>query len=359
VAEIYDPLPALIDFSGRTRFANLSSDVVHETKRRIIDGIGCALGALDDERLRERHAFLTRRAVSYDGAGLAIGGPDPIALVDAAFLNSTMIRWLDYNDTYLAKEPSHPSDNIGVLLALAGSRRLSGADLIAATAIAYDAQCRLCEAASLRSHGFDHTNYILISSALGVGRMLGLGAEAMYDIVAFALNSHVALRQAREGSYLSEQKNMAAGDAVRAVAWSLEKVMAGSHGPAEIVTGKHGLVQQLSGPLDPTAFDGLGEHYYITNTYIKKYPVEYHGQTIVEHALAAREALSLDGKADALKAIDVQGYEAQTTIIADATKRRPGTKETADHSLFYVFAAPLIEGEMTFEQYRPELLNDC
>jgi 2-methylcitrate dehydratase len=268
-----------------------------------------------------------------------------------------MTRWLDYNDTYLAKEPAHPSDNIGGLLAMSGATRVTGRDLIAAIVLAYDVQCRFTEAASLRSHGWDHVNYILVGQALAGAKLLGFDAAQMYNAVALSLSSHAAMRQAREGTYLSEQKNMAAADAVRGAMWALEKVQGGMTGPAEIVEGKHGLVAQMTGELEASAFDGLGEHFLLADTYIKKYPMEYHGQTVIEHALAIREQLGAPRLSD-VREVVLSGYEAQRTIIGDDSKRRPSTKETADHSVYFAFAAPLLEGKMTLEQYRPEMLTN-
>jgi 2-methylcitrate dehydratase len=268
-----------------------------------------------------------------------------------------MTRWLDFNDTYLAKEPAHPSDNFGLLFALSGVREFTGKDLITAAVLAYDIQCRFCEAASVRARGWDHVNYILVSAALAGAKLLGFDKEQMYNAVALAITSHAAVRQPRQGSYLSEQKNMAAGDAVRGAAWALEKVLSGADGPAEIIDGKHGFVNQISGPLDEAAFKDLGEHFMLADTYIKQFPMEYHGQTIVEHALAIRDELGAP-PLNQVEELVIRGYEAQRTIIGDESKRRPATKETADHSLYYAFAAPFLEGKLTLDQYRPEMLRN-
>jgi 2-methylcitrate dehydratase len=356
VSETYNPLQQLIDFASSLRFEDLPDSVVHDTKARAVDSIATALGATEDPRLRERWTYLSRRPIAYDAGGFAYGVEAKLSLCDAAFLNSTMTRWLDFNDTYLAKEPAHPSDNFGPLFALSGSKRLTGSDVVLGAVIAYDVQCRLCEAASLRSHGWDHVNYILISAALAGARLLGFDKRQMYNAVALSLSSHAAMRQAREGSYLSEQKNMAAADAVRGAMWALEKVQAGADGPAEIIEGKHGLVAQMSGELDAAAFKDLGSHFLISDTYIKPVPMEYHGQTVVEHALAIREKLGAPKLSD-VEEVVISGYEAQRTIIGDESKRRPTTKETADHSLFYAFAAPLQEGKLTLHEYRDELLH--
>ena len=354
--ETYNPLPQLIDFAASLRYEDLPASVVHDAKVRAVDSLATALGALEDDRLRERWTYVSKRPIAYEAGGWAYGVDAKLSLPDAAFLNSTMTRWLDFNDTYLAKEPAHPSDNFGPLFALSGSRRLSGRDLILGAVIAYDVQCRLCEAASLRSHGWDHVNYILISAALAGARLLGFDERQMYNAVALSLSSHAAMRQAREGSYLSEQKNMAAADAARGAVWALEKVLAGADGPAEIIEGKHGLVAQMSGELDAAAFADLSSHFLLSDTYIKPVPMEYHGQTIVEHALAIREKLGAPPLSDIEKVV-ITGYEAQRTIIGDDSKRRPATKETADHSLYYAFAAPFQEGKLTLREYRDELLR--
>ena len=147
----YNPLPQFIDFAAGLRYEDLPANVVHETKRRAIDAIACAMGGLSDPRLRERWSYLSKRPVAYAAGGFAYGVSQKLSLSDASFLNSTMTRWLDFNDTYLAKEPAHPSDNFGPLLALSGAVEFSGRDLIAAAAVAYDVQCRFTEAASLRA----------------------------------------------------------------------------------------------------------------------------------------------------------------------------------------------------------------
>jgi 2-methylcitrate dehydratase len=354
--DTYNPLPRLIEFAASLRYQDLPENVVHETKRRVIDSLATAFGALADPRVVQRWTYWSGRPVGYEAGGWAYGVPHKLSLYDAAFLNSTLTRWLDFNDTYLAKEPAHPSDNIGGLIALCGSKPITGKELITAIVLAYDVQCRLTEAASLRAHGWDHVNYILISQALAGAKLLGFDAKQTYDAVALSLSSHGAMRQAREGSYLSEQKNMAAADAVRGAMWALEKVQAGHDGPAEIIEGKHGFIAQISGPLEEGAFADLGEHFLLADTYIKPVPMEYHGQTIVEHALAIREQLEPVRLSD-IEEVVISGYEAQLTIIGDESKRYPKNKETADHSLYYAFAAPLLEGKLGFEQYRDEMLN--
>lgn len=353
-----EALERFINFAYEVRFEDLSEKAVAETTRRIIDALGCAFGSLSDEKVVKLRAQWRCKKVSGD-AGLVLGMPDDLILENAAFLNTAMIRWLDWNDTYLAKEPAHPSDNIGLLLALAGSNKISGKDFITAVAVAYEIQCRLCEATSLRSRGWDHVNYLLISSTLAGAKLLGLTKKQMYDAVAIALNHGIALRQVRAGSSLSEWKGCSAAGAVKNAAFALELVYrAGFSGPSDIMDGEFGFVKQVCGALDPKALDGLGREFLIAETYIKKYPVEYHAQATVENALAIRQKLGEQINPDEVREIHMVTYEAAERIIGDHSKRRPTTKETADHSIFYIFAVTLLKGEMTLRQYAPELFRD-
>ena len=355
----YDPLPQLIEFASSLRFEDLPPHVVHEAKRRVIDALGCSLASLSDKRMMHLARSLCRddKVSLLQIGGLALGTRKRLHLESAAFLNSTMIRWLDWNDTYLAQEPAHPSDNLGMPFALAETRKISGKALILAAVIAYDIQCRLCEAASLRARGWDHVNYILISATLAGARCMGMSRQEMYDAVAFALNSNAALRQAREGKTLSEQKNMAAGDAVRAAMWALRKTWLGLHGPDEIMLGKHGFIKHLSGRMQKNAFGDLGTRFLLPETYIKKWPVEYHAQTVVAQALEMRAAMP-DLRLDQIERVVITTYEAAVSIIGGEAKRRPLTKETADHSIYFAFATALKEGELTLSQYCDETYQD-
>lgn len=352
-----DMLNRLISFTHDLRYEDLPKCVVHETKRRVIDALGCSLGSLSDERVMKLRRELRKENCGVSARGFVIGMGERLSLDYAAFLNSAMIRWLDYNDTYLALEPAHPSDNLGLIFAICGKKQISGKDFITATAVAYDIQCRLCEAASLRKHGWDHVNYLLFSSTLAGAKLLGFDQRQMYDAVAFSLNSNIAMRQARVGT-VGEQKNMAAADACRAAAWALMKVKAGFKGPEDIVFGTYGFVRQVSKGFRSSAFKGLGQEFLIQDTYLKKYPVEYHAQTAVEHALAFRSSLRGSPRASDISVVLLKSYEAALSIIGGQEKYRPKTKESADHSLYYAFAVALLKGRFTLKEYCPELISN-
>src|SRR5438093_2211234 len=144
----------LAEYAVGLKFEDLPASVVHEVKRRVIDSVGCALGAWNAEP-----CAVARRVASTLSAdqGATLWGTRHLAPLDwAAFANGCLVRYLDYNDTYLSKEPAHPSDNIPAALAAAEAAGATGRQLITAILLAYEVQCRFCDAASLRAHGWDH-----------------------------------------------------------------------------------------------------------------------------------------------------------------------------------------------------------
>src|SRR5438477_8450751 len=155
----------LAQYCADFRYDKLPKEAVHEGKRRVIDSIGCAMGAylMEPPKIARE---IARSAKSELGATV-IGTSHQSTPELAAFANGTMFRYLDFNDTYLSKEPAHPSDNIAALLAIAEAFDSSGDDLIAAIVLSYEIQCRLCDAYSIRSRGWDHVTYGSFSTSSG------------------------------------------------------------------------------------------------------------------------------------------------------------------------------------------------
>src|SRR2546421_6919782 len=162
----------LARYAANLRYEDLPDSTVHEVKRRFIDSLGCAMGALDGEpgSIARRLA----RTVSSTESATILGTTHKSSPEWAAFSNGVHIRYLDYNDTYLSKEPAHPSDNIAAVLAVGEPKKAGGREIITATALAYEIQCRLCDAQSIRARGWDHVTYGSFSATLGAGKILGL-----------------------------------------------------------------------------------------------------------------------------------------------------------------------------------------
>ncbi|MEZ0266803.1 MAG: MmgE/PrpD family protein [Phycisphaerae bacterium] len=344
------------------RFERLSAAAVHEVKRRVLDSIGCAFGAFNAEP-----CVVARKVASQlsagPGAGATLWGTAHRAPLDwAAFANGALVRYLDYNDTYLSKEPAHPSDNIPAAFAAAEAAGKSGRDVIAAIVAAYEVQCRFCDAASLRSIGFDHVTYGCFSSATAAGMLMGLGASELRHALGIAGVASAALRQTRVGE-LSHWKGCAFANAARHGVFAATLAKSGMTGPHPIFEGEKGFEKLVSQrpivvegpfaravPADRETAESQRE--MILGTSIKCWPVEYHAQSAVEASLAIRgEILSHDAGgsvAERIRSVLVESHDAAVDIIgSEPEKWRPTSRETADHSLPYIVGAALADGRMT------------
>lgn len=349
-----DPLAKrLAAYTADVTVNDLDNETIDRVSDRVIDSLACAYAAMDESPVQATLAWADRK----DGETPAsiIGGES--ASVDAAAMaNGTLIRYLDWNDTYLSLEPGHPSDNLGAVLSVADAVGASGEETILATALAYELQCRLCNAASLRANGFDHVNYGLVSATLAVGKLMGLSERELAHAVRLAVNANVALRQARAGE-LSEWKGMAFGNVSRNAVVAAELAREGIEGPAPIFEGKFGFFSQIAGEFDPDidSFGGRDGKWLINETYVKFYPVEYHAQAAVNCALALEDEHDIDP--EDIERIENESYEAGVSIIAgDDEKWRPETRETADHSMPYCIARAFLDGDVTVGSFAPEKL---
>ncbi|HEY4271997.1 MAG TPA: MmgE/PrpD family protein [Candidatus Udaeobacter sp.] len=343
----------LADYACALRFEELSNEVVHEVKRRVIDSLGCALGAWKEE------PFVIARKVAADFSakhGSTIIGTAHKAPPDwAAFANGCGIRYFDFNDTYLSKEPAHPSDNISAALAVAESVGASGRELITAIALAYEVQCRLCDAASIRARGWDHVTYGTFSTALACARLMKLDPEKTRHAVNIAGVAGVAMRQARAGE-LSHWKGVAFANAARHGVFSALLAREGMSGPAPIFEGEMGFEKQLGVSLGNVGEKFRGAPSMILKTSIKYWPAEYHSQSAIEAALFLRSQI---GDLSKIKGVVIESHDASVDIIgSEPEKWKPMTRETADHSLPYITAIALIDGEITDRQFQPERFKD-
>jgi 2-methylcitrate dehydratase len=343
----------LADYTCSLQFENLSKETVHEVKRRVIDSIGCALGAWNEEP-----CVIARNVASEFSAknGSTIIGTSHKAPPDwAAFATGCCIRYFDYNDTYLSKEPAHPSDNISAALAMAESLGADGRELITAIALAYEVQCRFCDAASIRARGWDHVTYGAFSTALASARLMKLDPEKTRHAVNIAGVACAAMRQARVGE-LSHWKGVAFANAARHGVYSALLARAGMTGPAPIFEGQMGFEKELGVSLGNVGEKFKGAPAMILNTSIKYWPAEYHSQSAIEAALSLRKQVVDLAQ---VKSMTIESHDASVDIIgSEPEKWKPETRETADHSLPYITAIALIDGEVTSKQFEPQRFAD-
>jgi 2-methylcitrate dehydratase len=333
-------------------YRQLPQKTVHEVKRRVLDSIATALGAYHSAPARiAREAALAVK----DPAGATVWGTRHRTRPDlAAFANGAMVRYLDFNDTYLSKEPAHPSDNLPAAIAVAQSAGKGGKDAILGAVIGYEIQCRLCDADSLRAHGWDHVTYGALSTALLAGKLWDLDAAALEHALGLAGVCNIATRQTRTGQ-ISHWKACAFSNAARNGVFAADLARRGMLGPFEIFEGPKGLIHQLSLPgVKKVKLGGDGD-FMIDKTYIKFWPAEYHSQSAIDACLQLRPAVA--GKA--IRKIHIKSFEAAVSIIgSEPEKLRPTSRETADHSMFYCCAAALLDGDVTLATFNAKRLTD-
>lgn len=345
----------LARYAAELKYEQLDQKTVHEVRRRLIDSLACALGAYEAGAPNVARA-VARRVSSEPGAGF-LGGSRKTSPDLAAFVNGILFRYLDFNDTYLSLEPAHPSDNFAAVLAAAEAAGRGGSEIIVAAVLAYEIQCRMCDAASIRARGWDHVTYGAFSTSAAAARLLGLPADRIVQALSLAGTPNVTLRQTRAGE-LSEWKGCAFANASRNGVFAALLAAEGLTGPAPIFEGELGFFRQVSGKFELPALGGErgDDDFMIKKTSIKFWPAEYHSQSSIHAALELRPQIPDCAQ---IQSFDIYSFDAAVDIIGkDPEKWRPKTRETADHSLPYCTAVALVDGDVTLNSFSDERLKD-
>jgi len=345
----------LSEYVLSVQYQRLDQRTVKEMKARIVDALGCAVGAF-----RAEPVTIARRAVGElrgTGKSTLFGTRSRTSPELATFVNGLMIRYFDFNDTYLSMEPAHPSDNLAPCFAVAEAEAATGKELITTGVAAYEIQCRLCDAADIRHRGWDHVNYGLVSSSLAAARLMGLDGGKAAQSVNIALSGHIAMRQVRAGE-LSMWKGASFSNAARNGVFAALLAREGMTGPSPIFEGEMGFFRQVSGKLglDVRAFGGRRGNYKVNESYIKYWPAEYHAQSAIWAALEVRRHVNDLGD---VKSVLVETHEAGFNILGrEREKWNPKTRETADHSLPYIVGMALMHGTVDNSTYSTKSLGD-
>ena len=341
----------IADYVCRLRYEDLPADVIQDCKRRIIDTVGCGLGAFEAEPCRIARKIAGRTHIS---GGAHILGTDRRTLLElGAFANGVMMRYLDGNDSYPGGG-GHASDTIAAVLAAASVTGASGREVIAAITVAYDVFYNLFTAARMRERGWDHVFYIAVASAAGAARILGLDRDQMAHAVSLAIAPNLALEVTRRG-HLSMWKGCAGGNAARNGAFAALLAAEGITGPDKVIEGTHGL-WHMTGKFDLAEFPGDGRPYRIKQANLKFFLSEYHSLA----PIAAAIQLHGEVVCDEIDAVTVFTYRfAWEEIGNEREKWRPTTRETADHSLPYIVAAVLRDGRFSDDIFSPQRIADA
>jgi len=337
----------LANWATDIQFEDLSEEAVEALKGRLLDSIGCAIGALEGAPIK------AIRQMTDDLGGkpiVTLIGGGKSSLDYATFYNGALVRYLDFNDSYLAKnETCHPSDNIAPILAAAEYAEASGKEFLLALAIAYQVQCRLSDIAPVRDHGFDHTVQGAYGAATGTARAMGLNKEKLANAVAIAGTGYNSLRVTRTGE-LSNWKGLAYPNTAMGAAHATMLASYGITGPREVFEGNKGFMDSIVGPFD---IDWSKENLEkVTKTITKRYNAEIHSQSSIEGLIQLKNEINVEP--NDIKQIRLSTFDVAYNIIGggeEGGKKLIRYKEEADHSLPYMLSAAYLDEQVMPEQY--------
>jgi 2-methylcitrate dehydratase len=331
----------LADYCADLTFDQIPDEVVDAATQRLVDTVGCAIGGQGCEGAE----FGRRIAPAVDPARIPtparwLGHADRVTNIEAAgFINSAMIRYLDFNDSY--PRGGHPSDALGPIIAHADATGASGRDVITAMVAAYDVFIRVASVTKLRERGWDQGYGIGLGVAAGVGKLLDLDRDRLRHALSISAVSNVPLRNTRSGQ-LSTWKGIAAAYAAKGAYFGTLLAAEGATGPEAPVSGRHGLKELVTGEFEFHPLEGEGR-FLAGKARLKYWPVESHLQPVVWAAMELGERIAVD---DIASVAIATSYTSWHETASEPGKWDPRTRETADHSMPYVFVRSLEAGKL-------------
>lgn len=363
-----DPDQVLADIADYVLNYEIRSELAYETARNcLIDTLGCGLEALEYPACRKLLGPVVPGTVVPHGAKVP-GTQFQLDPVQAAFNIGAMIRWLDFNDTWLAAEWGHPSDNLGGILATAdwlsrtavasGKPPLSMRDVLTGMIKAHEIQGCIALENSFNKVGLDHVVLVKVASTAVVAQMLGLTRDEVINAVSLAWVDGQSLRTYRHAPNTGSRKSWAAGDATsRAVRLALI-ARTGEMGYPSVLTAKTWGFYDVLFKGQPFKFQRPYGSYVMENVLFKiSFPAEFHAQTAVECAMQIHDLLKSLGKtADDIAQIRIRTHEACIRII---DKKGPlDNPADRDHCIQYMVAVPVLFGRLTAADYEDDVAQD-
>jgi len=347
----------MAEFAINLQYQDIPAESIKEAKRFLLDSVGCALAAVNNEDMAAMYRFIEklggRPEATLIGSGAKTNAPN------AALMNSLLVRALDYNDIYWEQDPSHPSDIIFGAISPAEALGKGGKDTLVGILIAYELEMRWCLACfpGVREVGWHHATLTQFVSPFVAGRIYDLTAEQMVAAAGISGSSHFTLGGVVAG-HLTNMKNTA--DPLATQAGVLAALMAreGYSGPVEVIEGKEGFQHVIHNvELKPEILlDGLGEKFLITDCAYKAFPTEALTHQPISAVLNVMQKHNL--AAEDLAEIHIQTTTRGADILSDPSKYDPQTKETADHSLPYCIAAAAADGGVYPTSFEDEKIFD-
>ena len=335
--------------------AKLNKNSVEMVINRIIDNASVAIASLNRKPVISSREMALAHPRKNGATIFGINSKKKFDCEWAAWTNGTAVRELDFHDTFLAADYSHPGDNIPPLLAVAQQLKKNGLDLLRGIITAYEVQVNLVKGICLHKHKVDHIAHLGPSVAAGIGSMLKLNTETIYQAVQQALHTTISTRQSRKGE-ISSWKAFAPAHAGKLGIEAVDRAMRGEGGPSPIYEGEDSVIARI--------LDGKKANYKvplpkkneekkaILETYTKEYSAEYQAQALID--LAKKLKLKIRNLNE-IKKIDIHTSHHTHYVIGtganDPQKMDPNaSRETLDHSIMYIFAVALEDGDWHHEK---------
>ncbi len=330
--------------------AKLNKHSVEMAINRIIDNASVAIASLNRKPVISSREMALKHPRKNGATLFGVNSKLKFDCEWAAWSNGTAVRELDFHDTFLAADYSHPGDNIPPLLAVAEQKKRSGLDLLRGIITAYEVQVNLVKGISLHKHKIDHIAHLGPSVAAGIGSILKLNTEIIYQAIQQALHTTISTRQSRKGE-ISSWKAFAPAHAGKLAIEAVDRTMRGEGAPSPIYEGEDSVVARI--------LDGKKSLYKIPlpkkneekkailETYTKEYSAEYQAQALIDIAKKLNKKIK---KLNEIKKIDIYTSHHTHYVIGtganDPEKMDPNaSRETLDHSIMYIFAVALEDGD--------------
>ncbi len=330
--------------------AKLNKDAIDMVINRIIDNAAVAIASLNRKSVISSREMALKHSRKNGATLFGVNSKLKFDCEWAAWSNGTAVRELDFHDTFLAADYSHPGDNIPPLISVAQQNKKSGFDLLRGIITAYEVQVNLVKGICLHKHKVDHIAHLGPSVAAGLGTMLKLNTETIYQAVQQALHTTISTRQSRKGQ-ISSWKAYAPAHAAKLAIESVDRAMRGEGAPSPIYEGEDSVIARI--------LDGKKAKYKvplpkkkevkkaILETYTKEYSAEYQSQALIDLAKKLKKRIN---NLDQIKKIDIFTSHHTHYVIGtganDPQKMDPNaSRETLDHSIMYIFAVALEDGD--------------
>ena len=337
----------LCDYALKFSYRDLPVEVIRRTKQIILDTVGCALGGAESPPAKIARAAASEITSASPATVLVSGQRTSPDL--AAFANGVMIRYLDFNDTYTGSTTCHPSDLLAPVLAVVDARHGNGRDVIQGMVLGYEVLCGLIDAgAKEQGRSWDQSTYGVIGAAVAAAKLLGLTKEQMANAISLSVASHISLEQIRRGQ-ISHWKGCALANASRNAVFCAMLAAKGMTGPEEVFEGKAGFSNSTGIRFEISPFAESAESYRIMRARLKAFPSGYFSQSAIEAILNLRPQIS---DLDDIKEIRLQTFPSGYEVMGSSEANwQPETRESADHSLPFVMAVALMEGNLEIRHY--------